>query len=306
MNNKDFSADAIIALKEALVHVYWRRKNLKDFLKITMKNTAIIATIDFDNCTKRESVVELIDRLLKRKDLYNDDILALFEAINNFKGYSHLKQWDDSEKKIEKAKNAVSAVRKCCSKFFNEETEKKRAIFREEQQEKRIEGEKRRKKLLLGIKKEFNEVFNENDSQIRGYKFEKFLKELFDFYDLDYKNSFRIKGEQIDGAFTFDSSDYLVEAKWQTELVNRSSLLSFQGKIEDKNKLTLGLFISFNGFSKNVVDNSDNYRSLILVDGNDLYAILEDRITLPNMIYRKRRHAAETGKSYFSVNDMFC
>jgi hypothetical protein len=39
--------------------------------------------------------------------------------------------------------------------------------------------------------------------------------QLFEVFDLDPKASFRITEEQIDGAFTFDMTDYLFEAKWQ-------------------------------------------------------------------------------------------
>ncbi|EKR36674.1 hypothetical protein LEP1GSC096_1987 [Leptospira interrogans serovar Hebdomadis str. R499] len=54
--------------------------------------------------------------------------------------------------------------------------------------------------------------------QERGFAFEKFLNDLFEYYELDAKHSFKIVGEQIDGAFTFDNMDYLIEAKWQDSL----------------------------------------------------------------------------------------
>jgi len=38
------------------------------------------------------------------------------------------------------------------------------------------------------------------------------------------------------------------------------------------------------------------------MDGADLNAILEGRIDLPHLLFRKRRHAAETGQIYLSIN----
>jgi hypothetical protein len=34
-------------------------------------------------------------------------------------------------------------------------------------------------------------------------------------------------GEQIDGAFTLDGTEYLFEAKWHRELVNKAELAAF-------------------------------------------------------------------------------
>jgi len=41
---------------------------------------------------------------------------------------------------------------------------------------------------------------------------------------------------------------------------------------------------------------------MILMDGADLNAILDDRITLHEMLYRKRRHASQTGNIYLPVD----
>lgn len=49
------------------------------------------------------------------------------------------------------------------------------------------------------------------DHQQRGYILERLLAELFELFDLDPRASFRVTGEQIDGAFTFDSTNYLFE-----------------------------------------------------------------------------------------------
>ncbi len=40
---KTFSPEAILALKEALTHIYWRRKDIKAFVYHTIENKAIVA-----------------------------------------------------------------------------------------------------------------------------------------------------------------------------------------------------------------------------------------------------------------------
>jgi hypothetical protein len=60
---------------------------------------------------------------------------------------------------------------------------------------------------------------------------------------------------------------------------------------------TLGLFLSMNGFQPNAVDlHSQGRPVMILMDGADLNAVLEDRIALPELLTRKRQHAARTGE----------
>lgn len=85
--------------------------------------------------------------------------------------------------------------------------------------------------------------------QKRGYEFEQFLNSLFNLFDLDPKCSYKISGEQIDGAFTHDNQDYLIEAKWEAKAMPKSALHAFSGKVKDKLTTTLGLFISISGFA---------------------------------------------------------
>lgn len=98
-------------------------------------------------------------------------------------------------------------------------------------------------------------------------------------FDLDPKASFRNIGEQIDGAFTLHGTDYLFEAKWQNHLSAVSDLDFFSGKISRKLDNTLGLFLSISGFSEDAVRIHSSGRStILLMDGMDLMAILENQI----------------------------
>jgi len=302
---KKFSTEAIIALKEALIHIYWKRKDIKTFIYHTIENKLIVTTIDFENSTKEESVSILIDRMVQRPDLYNDDLLKLFDAVLHFKDFNHLKKWEDSETKIRNAKNAVEALRKHAEGYFQLREEKERAEQRQKAFE-LIQHEKEVSRAKLSqIKNSFMYLFNLQNANERGYAFESFLNDLFEYYDLDPRRSFKISGEQIDGAFTFENTDYIVEAKWQNDLVNAGDLYKFAGKISGKLKITLGLYISFNGYSSEALSvDAPGIKSMILMNGNDIMAVLEERIDLTELLYRKRRHASETGNIYLRVNEI--
>jgi len=99
----------------------------------------------------------------------------------------------------------------------------------------------------------------------------------------------------------FFRDDYLFEAKWQKEQVNKADLVVFSDKVRTKLENTLGIFLSINGFSQDgVAVHQAGGSSILLVDGGDLMAVLEERIDFISLLLRKRRHAAQTGQIYLS------
>ncbi len=158
---------------------------------------------------------------------------------------------------------------------------------------------------LDNLKSEFFKLVGSENPQQRGFSLEKVLKGLFEIFDLDPKASFRITGEQIDGAFSFEGTDFLLEAKWQKDPVAAKDLDGMAGKLSRKLENTLGLFLSINGFSEDAVRaHSSGRRLVILMDGSDLMAVLEGRIDLVHLLLRKRRKAAETGNIYLKIHEI--
>ncbi|QWV98955.1 hypothetical protein KP003_06820 [Geomonas nitrogeniifigens] len=302
---KKFSPNAILALKEALTHIYWKKQDLRSFVYHTVENKVFISTIDWDNNKKAESAGILVDRMVDRPDLYENDLLKLFDVTMHFDDFGHLKQWDDADTKIKKAKEAVEALRKHASGYFQlkeekEKIEARRNVFSNMQKEKESFSNK-----ISVLKDDFMRLVMEQNAQKRGFAFEKFLNSLFMLFDLEPKESFRITGEQIDGAFTFDGNDFLLEAKWQEKPIDLGELYKFGGKIEGKFKLTLGLAVSINGFTADYNESkSSTMKTMLLMDGADLMAVLENRIDLKDMLFRKRRHASDTGDIFFKFRDM--
>ncbi len=142
------------------------------------------------------------------------------------------------------------------------------------------------------------------DPQPRGYAFEKFLKDLFDAYELSARASFRLVGEQIDGSFMLNEQTYLLEARWTNAQVDAATLRSFNSKVEDKAKWSRGLLISQSGFTDEGLIAFGRGKSVICMDGLDLYEILFRRLDFANILAMKVRRAAETGKAFISVRDL--
>lgn len=115
----------------------------------------------------------------------------------------------------------------------------------------------------------FHRRLADGDRQARGYGLERLLRDLFALWDLDPRAAFRTAGEQVDGAFSFEGVDYLLEARWREAPADLADLDAFEGKVTRKLDNTLGLFISINGYSEAARTRSGARPQIILMDGED-------------------------------------
>jgi len=298
--SKKISPNAINALKEALSVIYWKKEDLQDFIKLTLDNNAIVGTINW-SVTKRESVKELIERLTNRPDIYKNEIINLLLAVTDFEDFSNLAYWDEDGSKTRKAKEAVGRLRSFTTGYIVKTKEEEEAKKRKIEAEKRIIKNKSLNEELEKLKTHFTSLVTNKDVHQRGFQLEKFLYELFLIYDLEPKGSFKNYGEQIDGAFTFQGLDYLMEAKWKQQ-VNMSDIASFCHKVETKLKSALGLLVTINGVTNEAI--SPHFKSIIIMDGSDIMAVLDGRISLTDLLFKKRRKATETGNIYLPISEL--
>ncbi|RME42347.1 MAG: hypothetical protein D6791_17965 [Chloroflexi bacterium] len=291
---------AINALKEALSSVYWYKRDLRGFLIHTLDHPDIVGRVNWSDY-KRNIVEQLIEHLARNQDRYLNDLLNLIIAVTAIQEFSHLERLDDGQAKAERARKAVAALREL-SQSYREMLEAK--LEREKRREEYIRGSNARTAFtsaLGSLYKKYQRLVSIDNPQKHGYELENLLRELFELFDLDPKASFKLRGEQIDGAFTFEGVDYLLEAKWQKERVGSKELDALSSKVKRKLDNTLGLFIAINGFSKEAIElHSQSRPVLLLMDGEDLVAVLEGRIDFQDLLRRKRRYAAQTGRIYIS------
>jgi len=140
--------------------------------------------------------------------------------------------------------------------------------------------------------------------QPRGYAFEKFLGHFFDAWELDSRGGFRNSGEQIDGSFVHDHEVYLLEAKWHGEPTNAGTLLAFQGKIAERPNWARGLFVSYQGFSREPFD-AFTSRQVILMDGMDIMDTLDRGLHLDEVLRAKLRHSVERKEPFSRTRVLF-
>ena len=301
---KKISPAAIQALKEALTLVYWYKSNLRSFLSQCLSDPSVLSSLDWSDY-KRNIVGTLIDHLAKHQDIYQRDLIRIMSAVCQVTDFSHLCKLEDGQSKARDAENAVQALRTQFAGHQHLEEEAHNAEKRRRDAHAKVMQVNAVQQRLEDFKATFFQLIESENARQRGFSLEKVIKGLFDLFDLDPKASFKITGEQIDGAFSFEGTDYLLEAKWQSEPVPAKDLDSLAGKLSRKLENTLGLFLSINGFSEDAIKaHASGRRLIILMDGSDLMAVLEGRIDLVQLLLRKRRHAAETGNIYLRIHEI--
>jgi len=295
---------ALHALQQALTDVYWYKSELRSFLTSTLSKPELLGQINWDDY-KRNIVAAVVDRLARREDLFQADLLRLMTEVARIDDFSHLTRLDDGKEKANKARASVQALRKYVGNPTASDEAAERAEVRRKTAFEALVRTTAVQERLQKLTKHYYTLLSDTDSQQRGYKLEGLLRELFTVFDLDPKASFKVTGEQIDGAFTFQSTDFLLEAKWQKALVDAADLDSLAGKLTRKLDNTLGLYLAINGYSEDGVrQHSSGRRLMILMDGSDLMAVLEGRIDLIQLLFRKRRHASQTGNIYLHIHEI--
>lgn len=301
---KRLSPAAIVALKEALCSVYWYKADLRSFLQQCLSNRSIFAALNWDNY-KRQIVSDLVDNLCRNQNEYLGDLTRLCYEVCNISSFQHLEQLDGGTQKAERARSAVEQLRCLVEPHQEREREEDELLERQRRIAEKLKANAAVRQKLEDIKSRYMILVISSNVQGRGFALEKLMYDLFELFDLDPKASFRNTGEQIDGAFSLEGTEYLFEAKWQQEPIMAADLDSFSVKVRRKLENTLGVFLSINSFSADgIAAHSSGGAVVLLMDGADLMAVLEERIDFVTLLIRKKRHAARTGNIYLKIHEI--
>lgn len=299
---KKVNPAAIHALNEALSLVFWYKKDLRTFLSTALPDNPLVSQLDWTDF--KRNVVRQLVATLDSNSKYQEELISLMISTAAIGDPVHLKRLENGEEKYKDALQAIQNLTEKVTPYKQARDESEEAERHQLQERARAELRRAISDKLNNLKSQFY-VIVAQPSQERGYSLEKFLNELFALFDIDAKASFRVVGEQIDGAFTFEGTEYLLEAKWRQLKSSTSDLDNFSGKIKRKLENTLGLFISINGFEDSAVQlYSQNGAAIILMSGADIMAVLEDRISFPELITKKRQHASRTGVIFIEAKDI--
>lgn len=264
----------------------------------------MVGTLNWENY-KRQIVTDLVDSLTSDQEKYLGDLTKLCYEVTIIKSFYHLEQLEGGAQKAHRAKEAVKQLRQLVKPHQDRKKEDEEFERRRKEREEKLKRNSAVRERLAELNSRFMGIATGVSPQTRGFELEKLMYDLFELFDLDPKASFKNIGEQIDGAFALEGTDYLFEAKWQQYPVGIQDLDAFASKVKRKLDNTLGVFLSMNGFSADgVAAHSTSRPSVLLMDGADLIAVLEERIDFVSLLLRKKRHAAHTGNIYLKIHEI--
>jgi hypothetical protein len=303
--SKRIAAGAYDALVDALAVVFWNKGPFERFIRVALRDhPELLAGLAFSGL-KRQVASDLVMRLAEGEARYQSVTLDLMLQVAAMEDFPNLQAQADKTELIADATRAVAALRRWTAMYGELVEAKERLAHELAEEHSKYETRRSVARVLEGLKETFLTMHQEPDVQRRGRLIEQLLNELFFLFDMNPRKSFRIVDEQIDGAFTFRTDDYLLEAKWEKTAAAREDVDVLAQKVQRKGKNTLGLFLAVSGFSEPAVRAHSNVGSgLILMDGTDLFSVLDQQIGLDDLLEAKRRHLSETGHPFLPIREI--
>lgn len=288
-------------VQDACLKSYWRRKPLARFLNQCGVDSGLLGSWGEDE-TKRDLLERLFESLPQTDD-GRKRILIISRHLMEQRSFPDLLNWEDSEKKVKEAHDAVTRLRihhKTQDEVIRSEIEREAAkkAFRERQAD-----VARSQQSLQKLKDRLDLLGKELGTQDAGYAFQDWFYDLADFSEIHNRRPYKTKGREIDGSLTIASTTYLVELKFTNVQAGANVIDSFYKKVIGKADNTMGVIVSVSGFSSVAIQEASGERTpLLLLDHGHLYQVLGGIMGLAEVIERVRRHASQTGDAFLDAN----
>lgn len=303
---KRISTEAYQALRDALAVVTWYKRPFQALVTTSLRESPeLVAGLNFSD-TKRNVADELVRRLVAQESRYQDVAIRFMLEIAAMTRFSDIEQLPEPDRatRLADARAAVARLHGLTEQFSDRQQEQERLQAEREANRAQAEALRRFDDDVAALKDRFLELQAAKDRRQRGYDFESLISDLFKLFDMEPRLAYSLETEQIDGSLSFDTDDYILEAKWIAEPVSRETADAFAAKVRRKGKNALGLFVAVNGLSSAALTTYREATPFITMDGGDVYLVLDGRVRLDDLLRAKRRHANETGSCYLSASEM--
>lgn len=301
---KRISTEAYQALRDALAAVTWFKRSFESLVKTLLRDhPELVAGLNFAD-PKRAVADQLVDLLVVKEAKYQDATLSLMLDLatkTSFPDIQRLKE-PDRTLRLEEAKASVAQLAAVTAQYASHALAQEKLRAGREAERARRDDLRRFEQDIADLKVRFLALQSAADPRRRGYDFEALLTDVFKIFDMEPRLAYRIGTEQIDGSLSFNTDDYILEAKWLAGSVDRAAVDVFDQKVRRKGKNALGLFVAVNGFTSAARTAYDQRTSFLAMDGADLFTVLDGRIRLDDLVLAKRRYANETGSCYLPAH----
>ena len=280
---------------------FWRRNALRKFLIAANVGETYLATWSHD-----ESKRDLLDRLfptLQTNEKGKAIIIQMARSLSEQSTFPDLRNWEDSQLKIQDAHKAVQELRiylRQQDTNVSGRQEKKDNLARA-----RLDHERIRRSLVdkSKLQQQLDAMHCRVGTQEGGYEFQDWFYRLLDYCEITNRKHYNVDGREIDGSLTHEGTTYLVELKFTKNQCDVTEIDSLKAKVNKMADNTMGILVSIAGYSSNAVsDASGSKTTLLIFDASHLYLFLSGGMGFGEIISRVRRHASQTGEAYLLVN----
>ena len=285
---------------EAALKSFWRKESLRKFLRQSHVAESFLSTWSPD-----ESKRDFLDRAfaaLQKADKGKAVIGEMAVFLAEQTTFPDLRNWEDSDLKIQDATKAVAELKALIRKQTEEvRSEREREEVKQRAREER-QAVQKAQTSISDLMQRLNELAPQMGTSPGGYAFEAWFYDFMAFAEVEHRRPYVIDGRQIDGSITLDGTTYLVELKFTASQAGSEHIDVFRGKVESKADNTMGLFVSMAGYSSVAIEQASGKKTtLLLLDAPHMYMILTGGMQFVDVIRRVRRHASQTGQSFLAA-----
>ncbi len=225
---------------DAALKSFWRKPVLKRFLQGCRIPSAFLASWD-DSETKRIFLNRLFDALqsnVKAETIFTE----LAKALSEQSAFPDLLGWEDTDRKLTEARQAVARLRQHLEEQDRQLRDKETEAAAKKRFEERQAEISKSQQSLTSLQESLNLFAAELGTQAAGYKFQDWFYDLMDFFEVVSRRPYLSEGRQIDGAVTLKDTTYLVELKFTLSPSGPDDIDSLIRKVTTKADNTLGIF----------------------------------------------------------------
>jgi len=250
--------------------------------------------------SKRQMAPLILDAIENRGDC-NGVFRRMIEIAAHWSSFHLANNEFQARATVQKARELLGTI-----ELMEAREAKQRELARKEElarmERERAERFRKESELLLMM---FDNLARSTDVQRRGYLLQDLLNRTFGLHAIPVVASFTRNegGEQIDGAFKLEGWHYIVECRWRKKLSDIRELDGLSGQIARSGRQTMGVFLSINGWSNNVVPllKQNPNKGIILMDGYDLRTVLAGQVDLRDFLLTKVAKLNLKAEPYYSV-----
>jgi hypothetical protein len=250
---------------EAVLKSHWRRNALRKFLLASHVAESFLAT-----WSSEESKRDLLDRLfpkLQSTDKGKAVIFQMARSLSEQSTFPDLRNWEDSDQKIQEAHKAVQELK---GYLRQQDEEIKSEKERKNAQEGARAARERIQRALTDkakLQQQLDAMHSKVGTQEGGYEFEQWFYQLLDYCEILNRKPYKSDGRQIDGSLTHEGTTYLVELKFTKDQSSATDIDSLKAKVNKMADNTMGIMVSISGYSGTAISDASvmfNERSFVI------------------------------------------